>query len=198
MLKQILVSTAMAAASVAHAAEPAIELTVQVKAPVSAVWHAWTTSDGIASFFAPEANVQARPDGAFHIFMDPYGQPGLKGADTMQILAIEPEQLLSFTWNAPPHLAQARAQRTVVILRFLPEGDSTRLTLTHLGWGSTGEWPQAKAYFEKAWPNVLKNLQTLRLDRLARAAETTAFQGRCQAPLMAVADEQNQTSALLL
>jgi uncharacterized protein YndB with AHSA1/START domain len=160
MLKEVLVSTAMAAASVAYAAEPAIELTVQVKAPVSAVWQAWTTSDGIASFFAPEAEVQARPDGAFHVFMDPYAKPGLKGADTMQVLAVEPEQLLSFTWNAPPHLAQARAQRTVVILRFSPEGNTTRLSLTHLGWGTTGEWPKARAYFEKAWPNVLKNLQT--------------------------------------
>jgi uncharacterized protein YndB with AHSA1/START domain len=92
--------------------------------------------------------------------MDPYGKPGFKGADTMQVLAVEPEQLLSFTWNAPPHLAQARAQRTVVILRFAAEGETTRLTLSHLGWGSTGEWPKARAYFEKAWPNVLKNLQT--------------------------------------
>ena len=160
MLKQLLCSFVMVACSVSYASEPAIELTVSVKAPVSAVWQAWTTSAGIVSFFAPEAEVDPRPDGAFHVHMDPYGKPGLKGADTMQILAIEPEQLLAFTWNAPPHLPQARAQRTVVILRFAAEGETTRLTLTHLGWGSTGEWPKARAYFEKAWPNVLKNLQS--------------------------------------
>ncbi len=159
MLKEVIVSCAVAASGAAHAAEPAIELAVIVNAPVSAVWQAWTTSDGITSFFAPEAEVQALPDGSFHIHMDPYAKPGLKGADTMQFLAVEPEQLLSFTWNAPPHLPQARAQRTVVILRFVQEGDTTRLSLTHLGWGSTGEWPKARAYFEKAWPNVLKNLQ---------------------------------------
>jgi uncharacterized protein YndB with AHSA1/START domain len=159
MLKQLLCAIAMVACAASYASEPAIELTVNVKAPVSAVWQAWTSSAGIVSFFAPEAEVDPRPDGAFHIHMDPYGKPGLKGADTMQILAIEPEQLLAFTWNAPPHLPQARAQRTVVILRFAAEGDTTRLTLTHLGWGDTGEWPKARAYFEKAWPNVLKNLQ---------------------------------------
>jgi uncharacterized protein YndB with AHSA1/START domain len=160
MLKKALISAAMLASSTLQAAEPVIALSVTIRAPVSAVWKAWTSNDGLVSFFAPEAEVDARPEGAFHIYMDPYGKPGMKGADTMQILALEPEQMLSFTWNAPPHLPQARAQRTVVILRFAAVGDITELTLTHLGWGSSGEWPKARAYFEKAWPNVLKNLQS--------------------------------------
>ncbi len=160
MLKELLLCAAMAASGTLQAAEPAIALSVTVRAPVSAVWKAWTSNEGLVSFFAPEAEVDARPEGAFHIYVDPYAKPGLKGADTMQILALEPEQLLSFTWNAPPQLPQARAQRTVVILRFAAAGDNTELTLTHLGWGTSGEWPRARAYFEKAWPNVLKNLQT--------------------------------------
>ena len=160
MLKEVLVSAALLGAAAVQSAEPAITLSVTVKAPVGAVWQAWTTADGLTSFFAPEAEVDPRPDGAFHLFMDPYGKPGMKGADTMKLLAVEPEQMLSFTWNAPPHLPEARAQRTVVILRFAPVSEGTELTLTHLGWGSTGEWPKARAYFEKAWPNVLKNLQT--------------------------------------
>jgi len=102
VLKEVLFSAAMVASGVLHAAEPAITLSVTVKAPVSAVWKAWTSSSGLTSFFAPEAEVDVRPDGAFHIYMDPYGKPGMKGADTMQLLAVEPEQLLSFTWNAPP------------------------------------------------------------------------------------------------
>jgi uncharacterized protein YndB with AHSA1/START domain len=161
MLNEALVAAAILTSGAVLAAEPAIALSVTVKAPVSAVWKAWTSSDGLVSFFAPEAEVDPRPDGAFHVYMDPFAKPGMKGADTMQVLALEPEQMLSFTWNAPPHLPQARAQRTVVILRFTPVGDGTELTLTHLGWGSSGEWPAARTYFEKAWPNVLKNLQTL-------------------------------------
>ncbi|QDQ26231.1 SRPBCC domain-containing protein [Chitinimonas arctica] len=144
----------------AHAAEQGIELAVTVKAPVAEVWKAWTTSQGISSFFAPEALVEARPDGAFHIIIDPYAPSGLQGADDMKVLAVEQERMLSFTWNAPPHLPQARQQRTVVVLRFAPQGETTQLTLSHLGWGSGGEWPKARAYFEKAWPNVLKQLQT--------------------------------------
>lgn len=159
-MHRLLISIVLCAFSaLGFAAESAIEVSVLVKAPVAQVWRAWTTSDGIVEFFAPEAHVDARPDGRFGIIIDPYGAPGMQGADDMRVLAVEPEKMLSFTWNAPPQLAQARQQRTVVVLRFAPEGEATRLNLTHLGWGSTGQWPAARAYFEKAWPKVLLQLQ---------------------------------------
>ena len=132
---------------------------VVVKAPPEAVFKAWSTSEGIATFFAPEANVQARPDGAFEIYMNPYAQPGLKGADHMRVLAVQENRMISFTWNAPPHLPQARAQRTFVTVRMQPEGPDTRVRLTHAGWGDGGEWDQAYAYFDRAWGNVMANLQ---------------------------------------
>jgi uncharacterized protein YndB with AHSA1/START domain len=159
-MRRLIVCTALILqAMIASATESPIELSVTVKAPVAEVWKAWTTSEGIVSFFAPEARVQARPDGPFVIIMDPYAEPGLQGADDMRVLAVETERLLSFTWNAPPSLPEARQQRTVVVLRFAPDAEGTRLTLSHLGWGSGGEWPKARAYFERAWPNVLKQLQ---------------------------------------
>jgi uncharacterized protein YndB with AHSA1/START domain len=133
---------------------------VVVKAPVAVVWKAWTTSDGIVSFFAPEAVVDARPDGAFHIHMNPYGTPGLKGADGMRVMGVQENRMLSFSWNAPPHLPEARKQRTFVIVRLEPVGDAeTRVGLTHVGWGDGGQWDQAHAYFDRAWGNVLANLQ---------------------------------------
>ncbi|MBL8507338.1 MAG: SRPBCC domain-containing protein [Chitinimonas sp.] len=159
-MRRLLLATLLSLAPLAAtAAENGIELTAQIKAPLADVWQAWTTSEGISGFFAPEARVEARPGGPFEIYMNPYAAAGLKGADDMRVLAVEPQKLLSFTWNAPPHLPQARQQRTVVILRFAAEADGTRLSLSHLGWGSDGEWPKARAYFEKAWPNVLANLQ---------------------------------------
>ena len=45
-------------------------------APLAAVWQSWTTKAGIEVFFAPEAEIDARVDGAFHIHMDPLGAPG--------------------------------------------------------------------------------------------------------------------------
>ena len=144
----------------AASTDRAITKEVLVRANISQVWEAWTTSAGIQSFFAPEAVVDPKPEGAFHIHINPYAQPGMKGADDMRFLALQKERMLSFTWNAPPHLPEARAQRTVVMLHFEPVTDTdTRVRLTHVGWGSGGEWDKAYDYFNRAWGNVLLNLQ---------------------------------------
>jgi uncharacterized protein YndB with AHSA1/START domain len=74
----------------AHAAERALDKEVIVPAPIAAVWQDWTTKAGIESFFAPEAEVDARVGGAFHIHIDPYAEPGMKGADDMRFMALQP------------------------------------------------------------------------------------------------------------
>ena len=133
---------------------------VVVKAAPEAVYKAWSTSEGVAGFFAPEARIEARPDGPFEVYINPYAEPGMKGADNMRVLGVQENRMISFSWNAPPHLPQARAQRTFVTVRMQPEGASeTRVRLTHAGWGDGGEWDQAYAYFDRAWGNVLANLQ---------------------------------------
>jgi uncharacterized protein YndB with AHSA1/START domain len=143
-----------------HAAERAVEKEVVVAASVDQVWEAWTTREGIISFFAPDARIDPRPGGAFQIYIDPTAAQGMKGADDMRYLALQPKTMLSFDWNAPPHLPQARAQRTVVIVRLAPVGDAqTRVRLHHTGWGEGGEWDQAYAYFDRAWGGVLGNLK---------------------------------------
>jgi len=148
------------AATAAHAAERAIDKTVEVNASVDDVWDAWTTRAGIVSFFAPDAKIEPRVGGAFEVYIDPEAPPGSRGADDMRFMALQPKRMLSFTWNAPPHLPEARAQRTLVILRLQPVGDKqTRVTLHHVGWGDGGEWDQAYAYFDKAWGGVLANLK---------------------------------------
>lgn len=144
----------------AQGAERAIELEVVVKAPVADVWKAWTTTAGVKTFFAPDANVELRVGGPFEIYFNPLAKPGDKGADGMRIIGYQEEKMLSFTWNAPPHLPEARKQRSVVIVRLGPLGPAeTKVTLYHAGWGSGGEWDKTFEYFSKAWPRVLANLQ---------------------------------------
>jgi uncharacterized protein YndB with AHSA1/START domain len=146
--------------SAAQAAERAIDKEVVVNATLHQAWEAWTTREGLRSFFAPDAVVEPRVGGAFHIHMDPGGAPGMKGADDMRFMALQPKKMLSFDWNAPPHLPEARAQRTFVVVRFAALDDkTTRVTLHHTGWGEGGEWDQAYAYFDKAWGGVLTNLK---------------------------------------
>jgi uncharacterized protein YndB with AHSA1/START domain len=144
----------------ACAAERVITKQALVKAPVDAVWNAWTTAEGVKSFFAPDARVEARPDGPFEIYFNPAGAPGMKGADDMRFLAVQPKQMLSFTWNAPPYFPAIRGQRTSVVVRMHAAGDGeTHVVLTHSGWGDGEEWDKVYAYFDKAWGNVLESLQ---------------------------------------
>ena len=169
----------------ARAAERAIDKSVEVPATLDEAWAAWTTREGIITFFAPDAKIEPRVGGAFQIYFDPGAPPGMKGADDMRFMALEPKQMISFDWNAPPSLPEARAQRSFVVVRFEPVADRlTRVSLHHTGWGSGGEWDKAYAYLDRAWGGVLANLKkrfeqgpqdwTAWLDQLKRMREAQA------------------------
>jgi uncharacterized protein YndB with AHSA1/START domain len=150
----------LAASAASWAQERALNKSVVVPAPADAVWQAWTTREGIVSFFAPDAIVEPRVGGAFSIHFDPGAPAGSKGADDMRFMALQPPRMLSFQWNAPPSLPAAREQRTLVIVRLTPVDErSTRVTLHHTGWGDGGEWDRAYTYFDRAWDAVLGNLR---------------------------------------
>jgi uncharacterized protein YndB with AHSA1/START domain len=144
----------------AQAAEKAIDVETVVAAPVSEVYTTWTTVDGVKSFFAPNAVIELKSNGLYEMHMNPFAPPGERGADDMRILGVQENRMLSFTWNAPPHLPEARKQRTAVIVRFTATSpNQTRVSLHHSGWGEGGEWDKAHDYFSKAWPYVLGNLK---------------------------------------
>jgi len=150
----------IAVAAPALATERAIDKQIEVVATLDQTWDAWTTREGIVSFFAPDAQIEAKVGGAFQVYFDPTAPAGSKGADDMRLLALQPKKMISFDWNAPPHLAEARAQRTFVVVRFEALSDRlTRVSLHHTGWGEGGQWDQAYAYFDRAWGGVLGNLK---------------------------------------
>jgi uncharacterized protein YndB with AHSA1/START domain len=136
--------------------ERVIRVEAQVDAEPKQVWEAWTTSEGIMSFFARACNVDLSVDGVYEILFDPDAEPGLRGGEGNRFLAIQPENMLSFTWNAPPHLPEVRKHLTHVVVRLDREADGrTRVMLTHDGWGSGGEWDAAFDYFVRAWRDVV-------------------------------------------
>jgi uncharacterized protein YndB with AHSA1/START domain len=140
--------------------ERAIDREVVVRATLGEAWAAWTTREGITSFFAPAAVIDARVGGAFQIHFDPGAPAGSRGADDMRYLALQPKKMLSFDWNAPPSLPEARQQRTFVVVRFAPvDAQNTRITLHHTGWGDGGEWDKAYTYFDRAWTQVMASLK---------------------------------------
>lgn len=136
--------------------ERTISAEVVLPVPVADAWAAWTTREGITSFFAPECRVEIRPDGPYEILFDLEAPPGSRGGEGNRVLACQPERLLAFTWNAPPHLPTVRPQRTSVVLRFSPEpGGGSRVALSHGGWGDGGEWDLAFDYFTRAWREIV-------------------------------------------
>lgn len=141
-----------------HAArsERSINGTVIVNGDLDAVWDAWTSEEGVRSFFAPACNIELRVDGPYEILFDPTAEPGKRGGEGLRILAIQPKKMLSFTWNAPPEMPDARKQRTHVVIRLEPQsGSQTKVSLVHDGWGDGGEWDQAFAYFTRAWLQIV-------------------------------------------
>jgi uncharacterized protein YndB with AHSA1/START domain len=153
-------AAAVIACGPAHAAERAIDKSIEIPATLDQAWEAWTTREGITSFFAPDATIEPRVGGAFRIYFDPSAPAGSRGADDMRYLALQPRKMVSFDWNAPPSLPEARAQRTFVVVRFEPLTErSTRVSLHHTGWGDGGEWDKAYAYFDRAWTGVLGSLR---------------------------------------
>jgi uncharacterized protein YndB with AHSA1/START domain len=136
-----------------------IELEAVVPAGVSLVWEAWTTTAGARTFFAPGANIELRLGGPFEIYFMPTAPEGSRGSDGCNVLAYVPNEMLSFTWNAPPKFPEIRRQRSFVVLRFEPLSDtSTRVRLVHEGFGEGDAWGQVHEYFLQAWPTVLKRL----------------------------------------
>jgi uncharacterized protein YndB with AHSA1/START domain len=140
-------------------ADRTIRLEKVVKGSVDDVWKTWTTQEGIASFFAPASRVEAKVDGAYEMYFAPDQPPGNRGGDGNRILAFDPGKMLSFSWNAPPSLPEARKQRTHVVVRLKTVPGGTLVSLTHDGWGEGGEWDKAYSYFSNAWRWVLGMLE---------------------------------------
>jgi uncharacterized protein YndB with AHSA1/START domain len=137
-------------------AERSLRFEVTVPADRAAVWQAWTTEAGVTTFFAPEAWIDLRVGGAYEMYFNPDEPDGKRGGEGLYILAIQPEKMLSFTWNAPVYLPEVRDQHTVVTLRFYELADGrTRIILHHSGWGEGGQWDEAYRYFANAWGELV-------------------------------------------
>lgn len=129
---------------------------LELPAPASEVFRAWTTREGIVAFFAPDGQVDLRVDGTYDVWFNPSGAPGERGAEGMRILDVDPPRRFAFTWNAPPSIPAIRGKRTVVVVELNPKGPTaTELRFTQLGWGEGADWDKAYDYFDRAWGAIV-------------------------------------------
>lgn len=135
---------------------------VVVDAPAAEVWRVWTTGAGAQEFFAPHVRIDLRVGGDFEVFFNTAAPEGERGSEGCHVLSYLPEEMISFEWNFPPKIPALRAAgaHTFVVVQLFDAGDGkTRVRLTHLGWQEGEDWDKGLAYFDKAWPWVLGNLQ---------------------------------------
>lgn len=133
--------------------------TIEISAPASEVFDAWSTADAWKGVFAsPEAaaNIDLAIGGRYEWLFN-----GALGSNGCQILSYIPNRMLSFTWNANPIHPGSRMKRTWVVVEFdeVAKG-TTRVTLTHLGFGRGEQWDQTRDYFLNAWDRVLGAMQS--------------------------------------
>jgi len=129
-----------------------------VNAPPAEAFAAWTTPEGMKGFLGVESSIDLRIGGPFELFFGrAAGAPvGEQGSEGCRILSYIPNEMLCFSWNAPPKFAAERQRRTWVVVTFAPEGaGKTKVRLRHLGFGESGDWPQVREYFDNAWEKVL-------------------------------------------
>ncbi|MFH2002640.1 MAG: SRPBCC domain-containing protein [Planctomycetota bacterium] len=131
-----------------------------VKATLDEAWNAWTTTEGVTTFFAPEARVALSPGGPYEIFFSPTSPAGSRGSEGCKVLTWLTRDTLCFDWNAPPSFGELRKKHTRVTVRLEAlEDGRVKVMLCQEGWGRGEDWDKLYNYFDRAWAFVLSNLK---------------------------------------
>lgn len=129
-----------------------------IPASIEKVWDAWTTEQGVKSFFAPDCFIDLKPGGAYEMYFNSVAEPGERGGEGCLILAIQKPAMFSFTWNFPPEIPLLRNdhQHTHITLRLSAAlQGSTLVRIIQDGWGGGVEWEKGFAYFSRAWGEIV-------------------------------------------
>lgn len=135
---------------------PGIDIQTIVNGPRDEVYKRFTTSEGWKQFLMADSAIDLRIGGLWEIYFNSETKIGSNGC---QVLSYVPNEMVSFSWNAPPKFADERAKRTWVAVTFTDEGSGkTQVRLRHLGFTADANWQEVRKYFAAAWPSVLKKL----------------------------------------
>lgn len=106
-----------------------IEKAFEVAVPVARAWQAFTQSEQLRLWQAPEYEIDARPGGRVR-----YGMPGFPAVEG-RVEEVVPEKLLRYTEG--PGILPGFTEITV---SFEDAGGRARVTLTHAGFGDGEDW----------------------------------------------------------
>ena len=133
----------------------AYEKTVTIQAPPAAVYAALTEAGRLQGWFLSRAETDPRPGGALRFDWE-FGNAAQNGKQQGKFLETEPDRKVSYTWEARP----APAPLTTVTFTLAPEGDGTRVSLAHTGFGTGDEGQAARDHHAGPWDFYLSNLKS--------------------------------------
>jgi uncharacterized protein YndB with AHSA1/START domain len=127
-----------------------------VDAQPDEVWAAWASAEGIAAWWGPPATrIDLRVGGPFELLFAMDQPAGRQGSEGCCYLSYVPGEMVSFTWNAPPHLALRETNTWVVVTFERLNGVRTGVRLVHTGFLDGPDWDDYMSYFADAWGSVL-------------------------------------------
>ena len=129
-----------AVAASAETSEKMLRLEITVPAARADVWKAFSTSEGLSTWLAPNSNVELKPGGEWMVHF-PGGSTG--GGN---IVSFVPEKEIVLEALAPDQFPTVRAQRTTARFELEDHGKGTLVRLTQTGWQDGDEWDRAYEY----------------------------------------------------
>lgn len=142
-----------------------ISISVEINCNPERAFEMFSENELLESWICDRADVDAKVGGKYELFWNP--PPENAGTVGCKATAVEPDKFVSFEWKGPKmfeHFMNTADPLTHVVVFFLPRASGTDVHLVHSGWGSSGEWEEARQWFEKAWAGALSKLQKETLD----------------------------------
>lgn len=129
---------------------------INVLAPRNEVYKRMTTSEGLKKVLTVDCNIEMKVGGKWEIYFLSDADSGKKGTEGCKVLSFIPNQMVSFTWKAPPNFDKIQDQFSWVVINFEEVNkNETKVELVHLGWKNDPHWDRFKDYSGKTWERIL-------------------------------------------
>ena len=139
-----------------------LQLYVDVKSSPQCVWNSFADEAGIKAHGVKLAHVDMRNGGTIEEGFSENAKLGGNETIRHHIIAYLPERLLVLRNEAtPPGPPHAELYRTIVqVISVEPRGKETRLTISHTGYGTSGDYDQLYAFFHNINHGFLDSVKT--------------------------------------
>jgi uncharacterized protein YndB with AHSA1/START domain len=152
---------ALAQTTASPPAERVVQNAVVIAAPAKALWGAFTDPAAYRAWAGGVAAVDLRIGGLFETSYEPAGHVGDPANLRHRIVAFVPERLIVFqNLQAPGLPDEALYRGTAIVVQYEPLGErSTRVTVSHVGFGAGAGYDRLSAFFGRGDAAMLKTLK---------------------------------------